>query len=292
MKKYFVILNPVSGTVDVKNVVLLLNTYLKDHYFLYTTTGHEDLRSVVLDALKHKYEMIVAIGGDGTVSDSAESLLKSGVPLAIVPTGTANNLALELGIPTTLEGAIALIVNKNKTIAIDAMKVGDRYYFLDISIGAKSLAIRDTRREAKLRFGVFAYIIKGIQWMVSFQPKKFTIIADQKESTYKASSVVIANAGILGIPAFRYTKDMRIDDGVLNVCIIRANSLLEYVRVGYRFLRNSKTAQDSVHYLTAAKEVIIRTKTHLPVQADGEIIGEGEVAVMLVPRSLRVVVPR
>ena len=290
MKRYFVVLNPVSGTLDLRTVVLLLSKYYKEDFVLYTTTEHEPLKRKVIDAVRRGYQMIVAIGGDGTVSDAAEALLHSKVPLAIVPTGTANNLARELGIPTNVEEAIALSTKKHRIRTIDAMKIGKRHYFLDVSIGTRSEAIQKTKRDEKMMFGMLAYVIRGLRQLFLFTPTQFLITADNKKAQYTAIEVVIANAGIVGIPAFRYAKHIQIDDGKLNVCIINAHTITEYLKVGYRFLMNKRVAQEHVQFLTATDLIDIATDAHIPVQADGEIIGKGKVQVRLARRAVRVVV--
>lgn len=291
-QKFFVVMNPVSGTIKVPDVEKYLKRYLTTHYTLYVTTGKEHIPSLVKKMMGKGYERFVAIGGDGTISEVAEGLLGTKVPLVLVPTGTANNLAQELEIPLTIKDAIALTVKSKKTIAIDAMKVKDRYYFLDISIGAKSLAIRDTSRKAKLRFGVLAYMWNSMKKMMAFNPKNFTITTDGKTAHYQATEVVIANAGILGHRAFRYTQSMGIDDGLLHVCVIHAQSLWEYIKVGYRFYKNTDVAKQHVQFLSAEKTVTIQTKANIPIQADGEIIGTHKVQVTLVPQVLHVVVPQ
>lgn len=292
MKKYYVVMNPVSGTIKVDTIKDYLEKYLKHKYTLYVTTGKERVPDKVRKAIEEGAKAVIAIGGDGTLSDCAEGVIQTKVPLVIVPTGTANNLAKELGTPLESEDAIKLASRKYKVLTIDAMKVKDKYYFLDISIGAKSVAIRDTSRKAKLRFGLAAYAIQGVQSLFGFRPSTFFINADGKVATYPATEVVIANAGIFGISAFRYSNEIKMDDGTVNICIIRANSLLDYLKIGYRFFRNTSTAQGNVQFMTAVKKITITSATDLPVQADGEIIAQGGVKITVVPQSLRVAVPQ
>jgi diacylglycerol kinase (ATP) len=291
MKRFYVILNPVSGTIKVEDVLQKLGDKLNNDFQLYRTTGKEKMDYVVARALKHGYKSLVAIGGDGTISQVAECLIGKKVPLGIVATGTANNLAQELGIPLDLEKAIDLLAHGHKITKIDAMKVGDHYFFLDISIGARSLAIRDTKRKDKLRFGMMAYLWRGYQWVTGFEPRKFMVKTDDNEVEVNASEIVIANAGIFGIKPFSYSKGVRIDDGKLNVIAIEANSLMHYLIVGYRFLFNNQAAKKHLNFFTANTLVKVSAKSDLPIQGDGEIIAKRSIEVRLVPQSLRVLVP-
>lgn len=291
MKRFYVILNPVSGTIKEEAVLDHLQNTLRGDFQLYRTTGKEEMDHVVSRALSHGYKCVVAIGGDGTISQVAECLVGKNIPLGIIATGTANNLAQELGIPLELEKAIELLAHKHKIAKIDAMKVHDHYFFLDISIGARSLAIRDTKRKDKLRFGMLAYLWRGFQWITGFEPRRFTVRTDDTEVAVRASEIVVANAGIFGIKPFSYSKGVRIDDGKLNIIAIEASSLLQYVAIGYRFFFNNQAAKKHLNFFTAKNLVKVSARDDLPIQADGEIIAKQSVEVTLVPQSLRVLVP-
>src|SRR5262249_32882951 len=104
--------------------------------------------------------------------------------------------------------------------------------------------------------------------------------------------VVVANCGILGQPPFRWGPDIRIDDGRIDVCIVRARTLWDYVTLARHVVLGQHKRSPNVRYLTVEDRVGIATKRPLPVQADGEIIGETPVEVTVVPRALRVVVPQ
>ncbi|MBX6315112.1 MAG: diacylglycerol kinase family lipid kinase, partial [Isosphaeraceae bacterium] len=228
---------------------------------------------------------------DGTVSGVAEGLVGTVIPLGIIPLGTANVLARELGIPVDLEGACALLAGPKALDSIDAMRVDGRHYFTQIGIGIDALMIRDTRTEAKRRFGRWAYLWTAGTRLLGFQPRRFTLSVDGQALRLRASQIVLANVGTLGQPPLRWGPNIDPRDGRINVCIIRARTAADYARLAWHVVRGRHRQNPNVRYLVAERSIAITAGKPLPVQADGEIIGTTPVAVAVVPRALHVVVP-
>lgn len=263
-------------------------------YTIHETSPGEAIAKRVREAAEQGgYDLIVAGGGDGTISAVANGLVGLETPLGILPLGTANVLARELGIPIDLEGACQLLAGAHAVTAIDAMKVGDQCYFTQVGVGIDAMMIRDTAREAKRRFGRVAYLWTAFTRLLGFQPRRFLIESDERFVRSRASQVVVANSGILGQPPFRWGPDIRPDDGRVNVCIVRARSLWHYITLFWHVILGQHKQNANVRYLTAKHRVVIATtKRSLPVQADGEIIGETPVTVTVVPQALHVIVPQ
>jgi len=259
---------------------------------VHETAPGEALPDLVREALSQGYDLVVAGGGDGTVSAVANGLVGSETPLGIVPLGTANVLARELGIPVDLEAACQLLGDASSAfVSIDAMRVDDRCYFTQVGVGIDAIMIRDTHREAKRRFGRIAYLWTAFTRLLGFQPRHFALVIDDRPIRQSASEVLIANSGILGQPPLRWGPGIRPDDGQLDVCLVRARTIRHYLSVAGHFLLGQHAKSPNVRYLTVRKSVSIATPRPLPVQADGEIIGETPVLVHVIPQALRVVVP-
>jgi diacylglycerol kinase (ATP) len=290
----FVVLNPVSGSSDASEVRQALErSFPADRMVceIHEVSPDERLADVVRGAIGRGCDLIVAAGGDGTVSAVANGLVGSPVPLGIIPLGTANVLARELGIPIALDPACELLAGAHATTRIDAMRVGDTCYFTQIGVGIDALMIRDTRREDKRRYGRVAYLWTAATRLVGFQPRQFTVTTDGHEKRTRASQVVVANCGILGQPPFRWGPDIRPDDGRLDVCIVRARSMLDYLKISWYVLTGQHKRSPNVRYLTARSRVTVASRHPLPVQGDGEIIGETPVAIEVVPDAVAVIVP-
>ncbi len=298
----FVVLNPKSGSCTVADVRRAIDSHLGGMEIEIHEVSHgDDLRAIVRSAIDRGCDPIVAAGGDGTVSTVADVLVGTEAHLVVLPLGTANVLARELGIPVDLEGACelgshcvklgSLAGSEHSVFRLDAMKVGGRHYFTQLGVGIDALMIRDTLDEHKKRFGRLAYLWTAAIQLVGFQPRRFTITVDDRPHAAKASQVLVANTGMMGQPGLRWGPDIRSDDGRLDVCIVRARTVLDYLGIFWHVVRARHRQSPNVRYLVASRSVVIATKHPLPAQADGEIVGDTPVRVEVVPNALKVVVP-
>ena len=294
MRNVFVVLNPVAGKSDASAIRRALeHRSVRDAwaYEVYETTGEERIADVVREAVDRGFDMFVAAGGDGTVSGVAGGLVRRGIPIGIIPVGTGNALARELGIPVSIESALALLTERHDTAHIDAIRVGDRFFVLNISVGISALTMRDTERQDKRRFGVVAYIWTGIGKLFGVQPHRFTVEVDGQTVQVHASEIAVANSGAMGDPSFRWGPYVRLDDGRLDVCIVRARTAIDYLRVTRAVLLGQQRRSPNIHCLSAGRNISIGSDQPLPVQADGELIGHTPVQMELVPGAVRVIVP-
>jgi YegS/Rv2252/BmrU family lipid kinase len=294
LSRIFVVLNPMAGNSTAAAVRAALDRHFSVDTWeqaIYETTGDEEISDLVRAALQRGYDLVVAAGGDGTVSEVAEALVHSDVPLGIIPVGTANVLARELGVPLNLEGACALLAGEHTTNSIDGMQVGDKVFFLHIGVGIDSLMIRDTDRTAKRRFGRAAYVWTALKWLLGYQPRRFTIAVDGRRLRPRAAQVLIANGGVLGMPPFRWGPHIRPDDGRIDVCVLSARSLSDYLRVAWQVLIGHRRRSPNIRYYSAERSVIVDADRPLPIQGDGEILGETPVKVQVIPDAVALVVP-
>lgn len=292
--RLFVILNPSSGRWRAGEVQAALERHFAcgdGTCDVHQISKAEDLTALAREAAGRGCDIVVAAGGDGTVSAVAGGLVGSGSRLGILPMGTGNVLARELGLPLDLEGAVALLARPHATAALDAMKIGDRYFFTQVGVGLDALMIRDTSTEQKKRFGRLAYLGTALTRLLGFRPRRFTITVDDRCERRRASQVLVANSGTLGQPPFRWGPGIRPDDGRLSVCIFRPRTLLDYARLAWNVVRGRHREEPNIRYLDAARSVRIEARHPFPVQADGEILGQTPVALEIVPGAVRVVVP-
>ena len=211
----------------------------------------EDIVATAREAAAQGFDTVVAAGGDGTVSAVANGLIGAPARLAIIPLGTANVLARELGVPLTLDAACALLDGPNRTMAIDAMRVGEKHYFTQIGIGVDAAMIRDTKVEHKRRLGNLAYVWTALTRLIGFQPYRFSISADGRRSRPRALQVVLANCGSLGTTTLRWGPDVCVSDGQIDVCVLRARTLLDYLSVGYSVLRGRHREDRNIQYFVS-----------------------------------------
>jgi YegS/Rv2252/BmrU family lipid kinase len=293
--RVFVVLNPVAGSCSADDVRQALDRHLgsADAYEIYETTGQddEDIAATVRVAADSGFAVVAAAGGDGTVSEVAEGLIGQDTPMGIIPVGTANVFARELALPLDLDGACAALADPHSTTSVDAMKVGGKFYILQIGIGIDALMIRDTDRAAKRRFGRAAYLWTAFTRLIGFQPVRFTIVADGRRSRPRALQVLIANGGVLGVPPFRWGPHIRPDDGRIDVCVVSARTALDYAGLIWHTLLSQQRRDRNVRYYSARQSIGISADRPMPIQADGEIIGETPVQVQVIPHAIQVIVP-
>ena len=260
--RVFVVVNVNSGNSSPEAVRRVWKAHHGEaggDYRIHEPGAGEDIRELVRGAVAQGFDTVVAAGGDGTVSAVANGLIGTEAHLGILPLGTANVLARELGIPLALEDACALLNRPNTTASIDAMKVKDTYYFTQIGIGVDAAMIRDTTVEHKRWLGNGAYIWTAATWFIGFQPHRFSIAADDRRARPRALQVVLANCGSLGTSGLRWGPDVRVDDGKVDVCILRAQTLLNFLSVGWSVVRGLHREDRNIQLLTARRVVAVHT---------------------------------
>jgi diacylglycerol kinase (ATP) len=289
------VLNPKAGSATGAAIHKALGTCFDkgEHKFeIHETKDSEDLGALIRDRMTKGVDLVVACGGDGTVGAVANALVGTDTLLGIVPMGTANVLARELEIPLDLHAACGLLVGEHGLARIDVMKVGGRHYLTQVGVGLDALMIRDTPAEHKRRFGKAAYLWTAARHLFGHQPQRFFLEIDGKSRKTRASQVIVANVGTLGQPPFRWGPDIQVDDGMLDVCVVKAKTLLHYGALFWHVIRGKHKADPNVRYDRARHSVAITSNKVTLVQADGEVLGETPVRIEVVPGALRVIVPK
>ena len=292
----YVVLNPVAGVSEPRTVRERIETALQTHeipYEVYETTGSqdEDIKQLVRDAVRRGFQLFISAGGDGTLSNVIDGLVGSDIPLIIIPTGTWNALARALDIPLQVDQAIDLLFQPHQVQTIDAMEVDQNYFVLSVSAGIGAMAMRGVEREDKRRLGKLADLRKAVAELLEFRSFQFEVKIDGMLTRFRASELMVANTSILGLKALRLDPSIRMDDGKLNVCRIYANTVTEYLKLGLSMLRADQERSWNVLCVEALKEVEIRSRERLPVQGDGELIGQLPVRVKLRPQAIKIVTP-
>ena len=294
--KTYVVLNPVAGVSEPGTVREKIESALQAREIpveIYETTGgkEEDIRKLVRDAVQRDFKLFISAGGDGTLSSVIDGLVGTEIPLVIIPTGTWNALARALDIPLQVDPAIDLLFQPHLIRTIDAMDVNGNYFVLSVSAGIGALTMKDVEREDKRRLGKFADLRKAAAELLEFRSYPFEVKIDDTITRFRAAELMVANTSILGLKALRLDPSIRMDDGKLNVCRIYANTVGEYLKLGWSMLRGEQERNWNVLCMEASSQVEIRSRERLPVQGDGELIGQLPVTVKLRPKAIRIVTP-
>jgi diacylglycerol kinase family enzyme len=252
------------------------------------------------DAAMRGADLVVAVGGDGTVRGCAEGLAGSCVPLGIVPLGTANLLARTLGIPLHTKAALGVALPGSLTASPSRNLRGnpatsaastDRRIDLATADGAPFTAMAGMGLDAavvsaarlKRHLGWLAYAVSGAAHLAT-SPATFRIRLDGgKPFERKAQSVVVGNSGLLP-GGFSLLPNARIDDGLLDVGVLAPHGPLGWPRVAARVLANSHVEDRHLERFQA-REIEIAATRLLPREVDGEIVSPGSTLRVRVRRA-------
>ena len=201
MPKLFAVQNPVSGTQSAEQVTQKIEQLAQRagwEAHIHLTEKGEDVPHVARSAAQSGYELLIAAGGDGTLSAVATGLHQTDIPMGILPVGTGNGLARDLGIPLNIEKALQVIFSRSAVKILDAIQVQDRFYLLNLSAGLTPRAMEETPREQKRQIGRMAYILAGLRVLGGVQPSTYYLTIDGRDIKVRASEVLLLNSMNLG----------------------------------------------------------------------------------------------
>jgi diacylglycerol kinase family enzyme len=282
----------VNGARARRSLVLRLTAAAQEaghEVLVLATTPDDSGEGMTRQALAAGAVVVVAVGGDGTVRACAQELAGTGVPLAIVPLGSANLTARALGIPG---GVAALTAGlRGATRRIDVASVGGVISTAMAGIGLDAAVVGATSDRLKRQAGWPAYAAASARLLLA-RPTEFAIRLDGGPAEIRrARSVFVGNCGLLP-GGFPILPDARLDDGVLDVGILAPAGMAGWVSVGYRCVLASRR-DDSQLERRQARQVEIHAAAPLPRQVDGEMLGAGDtLSVRVLPGALLVRVPR
>ncbi len=240
-------------------------------------------------------DVVVAAGGDGTVRVVCAEMAGTGVPVGVVPAGTGNLLARNLGIPLGRDQALEVVLH-GRDRAIDLVQIkGDGLeatrFAVMAGMGLDAAIMAGAPDAMKRRMGWPAYVVAGMRHL-RYPAVRVTISVDGSEPVHrKARTVLVGNVGSLtaGIPLL---PDARIDDGVLDVVVIAPRRVVGWLSLLWRVLTRHPRIDERLDRYTG-RSVVVTAATSTPRQLDGDIVGPGtEIHAEVEPGVLLVRVPR
>ncbi len=239
------------------------------------------------------FDLIVAIGGDGTVSEivSGQARSENKVPIAIVPVGTANVVAIALSLPW-FPGMAAGNIQEGRTVPFDVgyLPQLDRHFLLMAAIGYPASVIQDSPRRLKNLFGFFAYVGAGIRNALKLDDARIFIEDEnQKVHKFEGNTILLSNIGKIGDINFKVTPDTSAHDGLFDLTVISGRSLWGAIGVLFRMLTWRYKPSNRLHHFQARK-VVISTDPPVPVQLDGEDVGLTPLEAEIIPGGVHLIV--
>lgn len=249
------------------------------------------LEMIVSEAIEQGYDLFIAAGGDGTVSFVGNYLVGKNKPLGILPLGTGNLISKELNIPQRLPDALKLITSGNhKTILMDTIKFRDRHFTANISAGITPKIMENTHAEDKNRLGFFAYFLNFVKQLLGLELQKFTLCYDDQEIIVMATEILISNSRSICVEALKWSEDVAIDDGILNIFVIRAANIFDLVKLIVSIFTKKEKYNPGITSFNFNKYCRVETTEPMPIQADGDCVGMTPMEVHVVPKSLKLII--
>ncbi len=289
------IFNPVSGQGNPDQEIAQIQKLLSTQVQLHTHFTTPDIDPVQLAelAIAAQPDLIIASGGDGTVSAVAGAVFNTEIPLGVIPRGTANAFSVALGIPTNIQGACEVIL-AGTTRVVDIALCNGKPMILLAGIGFEAEMVDRADREAKNRWGSLAYILAGIQQLNEQELFEASVEVDEVVSEFQAAAVTIANAAPPTSVLAQGLGEVISDDGLLDVTIGTPANKLQALNAmvnlfGAALIKSPASRQDIVQLRT--RRIKVTTDPPQKVVVDGEIVGTTPIEVECVPGGLTVFAP-
>lgn len=299
----YLIFNPVAGQGNSDRDLALIKQILEPQVNLHTILTKPDIDPVTqakeaiaaIQAIPSENEtgFIIASGGDGTVSAISGVTLETGIPLGIIPRGTANAFAVALGLPTNLKRACETIVAGN-TRMVDAAYCNDIPMVLLAGVGFEAGMVNNANRELKNRLGTLAYVFSAAQQFFTQEDFSAQIEIDGQVLEVKTGAVTIANAAPPTSVMAQGFGEVIPDDGLLEVTIPVSNSLLQIINTSATLLASALVKsqfEDSNLVCLRTKRLKVTTDPPQTLVVDGEVLTANPIEFTCIPKGLTVFSP-
>ncbi len=291
-KRILFIVNPISGSRRRRNHVELINDYVDKNKYdiniaLTKYAGHAV--EISRQAVKDKYDVIVAVGGDGTINEVASQMINSNSTLGIIPGGSGNGLARHLNIPLTTLRAISLL-NKGIVTTIDTATVNNRPFISIAGVGFDALVAKKFAESPRRGFLTYFRIVANE--FLAYKPKKYKLSFD--EGLYikrRAFFISFANSNQFGYNA-KIAPNARLNDGKIDICIAQKPNVFQTPVVANLMLLKLIDKSPLMDIISTTG-VVIKRKKNKVINIDGEPVKlDKELVIKVVPSSLKVIIPQ
>jgi YegS/Rv2252/BmrU family lipid kinase len=238
-------------------------------------------------AVKEGFERVVAAGGDGTIHEVVNGLAGTETTLGLLPIGTVNVFAMELGLPSNNLDLCWNIIEGDKTRLIDLPSANDKYFVQLAGVGLDAQVVQETSATLKRNFGPLSYLISAAQIAARKPPR--LIVESPDTAVEEGSFVLIGNGRRYGGP-FPFFKQAVIDDGLLDVIIFKQLGYLDIINYLQKVFFSSEIRLPEVEYFQTER-IRITSEQEVPVELDGEVVGSCPVDFQMRERRLRVLAP-
>lgn len=289
-KKLAFIINPISGTKNksaiLKQIEKRIPNYVSEYEVFYTQ-GPSHATDLAKDAVANEVDIVIAIGGDGTMNETATGLLHSQTAMGIIPTGSGNGLSRHLGIPSNVGRALNALKH-SEAFAMDVCTVNDIPFYNVAGVGYDAKVAHDFANRGSRGFATYLNSIIGL-WF-KYKPKKYKLNIDGNEIETRALMVSVANGSQFGNNVY-IAPHARLDDGLMDVAILEKFPEMAIPLFTYQIF-NKKLDQSKYSQMFRASEVHIKQKGK-KIHLDGEPFELGKkLHFKVLPGALNILAPK
>ena len=287
-KRIVFVVNPISGTQGKKAILKWIDERLDQSIYDYSIVKTEyagHATQIAANAVQEKVDVVVAIGGDGTINEIARSLVHTNTALGIIPCGSGNGLARHLRIPMEPKAAID-VLNRGHELCIDYGKINNIPFFCTCGVGFDafiSLKFADSGKR-----GLLTYLENTLHESLTYQPETYEIENEEGTMKYKAWLIACGNASQYGNDAY-IAPQASLTDGLMDVTIMEPFTVLDVPSLSFQ-LFNKTIDQNSRVKTMRAKKIKIHRVNDGVMHFDGDPLMAGkELEVEIIPAGLRVI---
>lgn len=290
MDAYFIV-NPVAGRGrTLEHLPRLQAGVPKDLEVSWVMTeapGHAT--QLAREAFQSGWQRIVAVGGDGTLSEVVNGLVDTGATVGVLPTGTASDFARCAGLPKTPEESLSALFSYVPQ-AVDVGLVGGRHFVNVAGVGLDAEVAAEVNRNRRGRQGgTVPYVVALLKVLARYRPTQIHLTIDGYEYSRKALMVAVGNAEAYA-GGMRVVPGARVDDGLLNVCVIGDLTRIETLQILSKVYSGGHATHPKVSMHQAAEVKIVCEKP-LSVHADGDVVGTTPATFTIKAANLRFLLP-
>lgn len=294
IRNIHIIINPAAGKDE--STLAIINASLKEagiRWEASITHKAGDATRFAESAVNTGIDALAVYGGDGTLMEAASGLIGSEIPLIILPGGSANVMATELGIPIDLKEACALVGQVPLQMkAVDVGKFNGRYFLVGMSFGFGADLVKGADRKTKNKIGILSYFLSAVSALKNMRKATYHLNIDGERHEVRGLTCIVSNTGNLGFSRISYDKHIDVSDGFLDVVVVRkANfSLLKHMAITLLKRERPENLELVKHW--QGKDISISSSPRQTVQCDGEMLERGSFHITVIPGAITVLVPK
>ncbi|MEO4055613.1 diacylglycerol kinase [Solibacillus sp. CAU 1738] len=294
MKRARIIYNPTSGReLFKKHLPIVLEKLEVAGYetSCHATTGAGDATIAAIEAVKRKFDIVIAVGGDGTLNEvvAGISQCENRPKLGLIPMGTTNDFARAVRIPRKIEEALDIII-KGDTIPVDVGLMNNERYFINIAAGGRITELTyEVPSKMKTMLGQLAYYLKGIEMIPSIKATHMKIDIDGEIFEGKTMMFLCGLTNSVG--GFeKIAPDASINDGLFTVMVLKECSIADFIKIASLALRGDHLNDPNLIYRKASN-VKVTSEEDVHLNLDGEYGGDAPAVFQNLKRHIEVFVP-